>query len=193
AASNMAPTYMAFHPTRKFAYALAEADNGTVTAFSVDGATGGLTKLNQASSGGASPAHVFAHPDGKWLFAANYNDGSIAVPPIDAPGKLGAPVAVHRPEMDTAHHPRSHPSGKFAFLCTPGGDKIFQYRFNEATGKLTANAPASAPGMGQGPRHLDFAPNAKSAYAIGETGGDLLSFDYDAATGLLSNPMVATV
>jgi 6-phosphogluconolactonase len=193
ATSNSAPTYMAFHPSRKFAYALAENDPGSVVAFSVDGATGGLTRLNQASSGGNGPAHISVHPSGKWLFAANYNSGQTAVLPIDGSGKVAAPVDVQMPVKDTAHNLRSDPAGKFVFLSTPGGDKVFQYKFDQTAGKLTANSPASAPGMGQGPRHLDFAPNAKNAYVIGETGGDLLSYDYDAATGLLSNPMVTTI
>jgi len=93
----------------------------------------------------------------------------------------------------TAHNMRSDPAGKYVFMSTPGDDKVFQYKLNEATGKLTANTPASVSGMGQGPRHLDFAPNAKNAYAIGEKGAGLLSFDYDAATGLLSNGMVTPI
>jgi 6-phosphogluconolactonase len=193
ATANAAPTYMAFHPTRKFAYALSESDPGSVVAFSVDGATGGLTRLNQAASGGDGPAHISVHQSGKWLFAANYNSGHIAVLPIDAAGKLGAAVDVQRPVNETAHNMRPDPAGKYVFLSTPGGDKVFQYKLDQATGKLSANSPASISGMGQGPRHLDFAPNAKNAYAIGETGGDLLSFDYDAATGLLSNAMVADI
>jgi 6-phosphogluconolactonase len=191
--SNNAPTYMAFHPTRKFAYALSESDPGSIVAFSVDGATGGLTRLNQAASAGDGPAHVSVHPSGKWLFVANYNSGHIAVLPIDGAGKLAPAVDVQQPVMETAHNMRTDPAGKYVFLSTPGGDKVFQYKLNETTGKLTANAPASVSGMGQGPRHLDFAPNAKNAYVIGETGGDLLSYDYDANTGLLSNPMVADI
>jgi 6-phosphogluconolactonase len=197
ATSNSAPTYMAFHPTRKFAYALSESDPGSVVAFAVDGATGGLTRLNQAPSGGNGPAHISVHQSGKWLFAANYNSGHIAVLPIDAAGKLAAAVDVQQPVKTTAHNLRPDPAGKYVFLSTPGAtpgdDKVFQYKFNEATGKLTANNPPSITGMGQGPRHLDFAPNAKNAYAIGETGGGLLSYDYDASTGLLSNPMVASI
>jgi len=193
ATANSAPTYMAFHPTRKFAYALSENDPGSIVAFSVDGASGGLTRLNQAASGGDGPAHISVHGSGKWLFCANYNSGHIAVLPIDGAGKLGAAVDVQRPVNSTAHNMRPDPAGKYVFLSTPGGDKVFQYKFDEATGKLSANSPASIAGGGQGPRHLDFAPNAKNAYAIGETGGGLISYDYDAGTGLLSNPQVIPI
>jgi 6-phosphogluconolactonase len=194
AMSDAAPTYMAFHPTRKFAYALSENDPGSIVAFSVNGATGGLTRLNAVPSAGDGPAHLSVHPGGKWIFVANYNNGVIAVLPVDpTTGRVSAAVDTMKPVPETSHNMRTDPEGRFVFLSTPGGDKIFQYKFDQATGKLSANSPASVPGMGQGPRHLDFRPDGKSAYAIGETGGGLMSFDYNAATGQLSNGMVATI
>jgi 6-phosphogluconolactonase len=196
ATSASSPTYMAFHPTRKYAYALSENDPGRIVAFSVDGATGGLTRLNDAASGGNGPAHLSVHKSGKWLFVANYNSGHIAVLAVDAQGRVGAPVDVQHPVSMTAHNMQADPAGKYVFLCstdTAEGNRIFQYRLDEVTGKLAANNPASVSGMGEGPRHLAFHPSAKYAYAVGEGGGSVLSFDYDAATGLLSNGMVTKI
>jgi 6-phosphogluconolactonase len=195
ATAGMAPTYMAFHPTRRFAYALTELGNRLV-AFSVDGTTGALTKLNDVSSAGDGPAHVSVHRSGKWLFVANYNDGNIAVLPIDAQGRLGAPAYTDQPVTMTAHNLRADPAGRYVFLCstqTTAGNRIFQYQFDEATGKLSPNTPPSASALGEGPRHLSFHPSAKSAYAVGEGGGSLISYDYDATKGLLSNPMVTKI
>lgn len=48
------------------------------------------------------------------------------------------------------------PSGKFVYSTDLGLDRIYQYRLDNATGKLTPNDPpfiaASSPGAG--PRHL---------------------------------------
>jgi 6-phosphogluconolactonase len=195
ATAATAPTYMAFHPTRKFAYAAAELANRLV-AFSVNPTTGALTRLNDVASAGDGPAHVNVHKSGKWLFVANYNDGNAAVLPIDAEGRLGAPVSNVKPVTMTAHNMQADPAGRYVFLCsteTSAGNRIFQYLFDEATGKLTPNTPPSASGMGEGPRHLSFHPSAKYAYAVGEGGGSLIAFDYDATKGLLSNPMVTKI
>jgi 6-phosphogluconolactonase len=192
ATSAAAPTYLAFHPTRRYVYALSEADPGRIVAFAADGA-GLLTRINDAASGGNGPAHLSVHGSGKWLLVANYNSGHVAVLPIQPNGGVGAPVDVQHPANEQVHHIVSDPMGTFVFVCATGPDRIFQYRLDEATGKLTPNTPAFVSGGGQSPRHMAFHPNGASAYVVGESGGSVTAFDYDGATGRLSNPMVTRV
>ena len=45
--------------------------------------------LNTVSSGGAGPAHLSIHPSGRFVLAANYFGGSVAVLPVLADGSLG--------------------------------------------------------------------------------------------------------
>ena len=89
AAETSNPSFLALHPNGRFLYAANENPNGMVSAFSIEHASGALTLLNSVSSRGAGPCHIAVDRTGKWLFAANYNSGSVAVFPVDADGKLG--------------------------------------------------------------------------------------------------------
>jgi 6-phosphogluconolactonase len=53
--------YLAFHPSHEFLYALNEVAAGRLVAFAVNPRTGMLTRLDDASSGGAGPAHISVH------------------------------------------------------------------------------------------------------------------------------------
>jgi 6-phosphogluconolactonase (cycloisomerase 2 family) len=81
---------------QEVSYAINEISNfagpntvGSATSMAVDSTTGDLRIMNVVSSGGAGPARVGIDPQGKWLFAANYGGGSVAVLPILADGSLG--------------------------------------------------------------------------------------------------------
>ena len=49
------PSFLALHPNNRYLYAVAEANGGAVSAFSIEGRTGKLTLLNTVSSKGAGP------------------------------------------------------------------------------------------------------------------------------------------
>jgi 6-phosphogluconolactonase len=193
AKTGNSPSYIAFHPSRKYLYVLNEEDPGQIQAFSINRATGALTMINEASSGGNGPAHLSVHPSGKWVFAANYNSGHVAVLPVDDQGGVGEPVDIQKPVDEAAHNVVSDPAGVYVFVSSTTADRIMQYKLNQSSGKLMANMPAFVSGMGQSPRHLAFHPNAQSAYVLGESGGSVTTFRYDAATGLLSNPVVSKI
>lgn len=184
--------------------------SGSVSAFSIDPENGQLTLLNTEASGGAGPTYVSLHPAGKHLLVANYFGGSIAVLPILADGKLGKATDVkeitgkigpttaeHAPpgsfaisghDHTHAHMIEASPDGRFVVHADLGQDKIFVWKFNVDTGKLTPNDPpfVSLP-PGDGPRHFDFHPNGKWFYSIQEEGSTLVLFDYDAETGKLTS------
>jgi 6-phosphogluconolactonase (cycloisomerase 2 family) len=182
---------------------------GSLSAFSVDRADGGLTLLNTVRSGGAGPTYVSLHPDGRHLLVANYFGGSVAVLPVLADGKLGEPSdvkvdsgkvgparAAHAPPGSFAFsgHDRTHahmiqadPSGRFVLHVDLGLDRIFVWRFDPGRGVLTPNDPPSVElPPGDGPRHFAFHPNGRWFYSIQEEGSTLVVFDYDGATGRLA-------
>ncbi|RLS34190.1 MAG: lactonase family protein [Planctomycetota bacterium] len=182
---------------------------GTVSAYSIDPAQGKLTLLNTVRSGGAGPTYVSLHPSGKYLLVANYFGGSISVLPILADGHLGEATdvkqdegvigptrAAHAPpgsfaisghDRTHAHMIESDPSGKYVIHVDLGLDRIYVWKFDATTGKLSANDPAfvSLP-PGDGPRHFHFHPNGKWFYSIQEEGSTVVLFDYDATKGTLS-------
>jgi 6-phosphogluconolactonase len=97
------PSFLAVHPNGRYLYAVNEVGDfggqksGSVSAFAIDTGAGALKPINTVASRGESPAHLAIDPAGKWLVAANYSGGSIAVFPVGADGALGDAVDVlHR-------------------------------------------------------------------------------------------------
>lgn len=68
-----------------------------------------------------------------------------------------------------------------------GMDRIFVWKFDVESGKLSPNDPASVTfPPGDGPRHFIFHPNGRWFYSLQEEASTLVSFDYDAAAGKLT-------
>lgn len=209
------PSWLAFDPTFRFLYAANEVSNfkdagsGAVTAYAVEKASGRLTRINTVASEGAGPAHLSVHPSGRFVFVANYHGGSFAVLPVLSDGKLGAAVDVKRDsgELGSLHaasgppgsfaisgHDRTHghmieadPSGQFVIGADLGMDRLHVWRFDLQSGKLTpvAQSPVVIP-SGDGPRHFVFHPNKRWVYSLQEEASTLILFDFDAATGGLT-------
>jgi 6-phosphogluconolactonase len=199
AAESASPSFLAIHPNRRFVYAVNEGNGaGSVSAFAADSKTGKLTPINSVPSQGNGPCHLALDQTGKWLAVANYGSGHLAILPVAADGKLGdQPVAVVRnegsgPNKSRQQGPHAHeavfsPDSRFLLLADLGLDKIFVYRFDAATGKITPNDPPSASvAPGAGVRHMAFHPNGKIVYAINEMGNTITAFQYDAAKGALT-------
>src|ERR1700728_4023552 len=170
--SNANPSWLAFDPSKTHLYAANEtatspgSSSGSVSAYSIDGASGHLTLLNTVSSEGAGPAHLSVHPSGKWVLVANYAGGTVAVLPIQAGGKLGAASDVKRDhgplgpahassappgsfaisghENPHAHMVQSDPAGRFVLASDLALDRIFIWKFDADHGTLAANDPAAA-------------------------------------------------
>lgn len=191
------PTFLALSPDARFLYAVSEASGmGTVHAYRVDDTTGTLTFLNQQSTGGDGPAYVSTDRTGRWVLVANYGGGSVALLPT-ADGHLGeaADVVQHtgtgpnkeRQEAPHAHYIHVSPDNRYAYAADLGIDRVRVYRLDDEQGSLTS-APvlevATAPGAG--PRHLDFHPNGRFAYLVGELDGTVTAYAYDAVSGDLS-------
>ena len=192
----------------KTLYAASEVDKGVVQAWRI-GSNGELSELNQVASGGAGPVYLSLTPDGRHLLVANYVSGSIAVLPVNEEGNLGEAVDIHQGQgpagaerpaaavegsfaISDHNGPHAHmiaadPSGKFVYSTDLGLDRIYQYRLDNASGKLTPNDPpfidASSPGAG--PRHFVFTPQGDGLWLINEEASTLTFYHLDKQTGLL--------
>jgi 6-phosphogluconolactonase len=195
-AETQSPSYLAVSPNRRFLYAVNEVDTfegkkaGSVSAFSIDSASGKLTLLNQVSSGSPGPTHLAIDPLGKWLFVANYGGGSLADFAIEPDGRLGQMVTFLQhtgtgadPARQKSPHPHEvvpSPDGRFVLSPDLGLDRVFVYKLNAETGKLTdGNPPYAAVKPKSGPRHLAFAPNGKFVYLADEMASTVTAFSYD--------------
>jgi 6-phosphogluconolactonase len=202
------PSFLAFHPSRRFVYAVSEVSDyegqktGAVAAFAVDAKTGALTLLNRQASGGDGPCYITVAPSGRHAFVANYGGGTVSVLPIGIDGKLGTAVSVIRhqgsgPEKGRQDAPHAHsadldPTGRVLLAADLGLDKVMVYRVGE-TGALTANpTPFAALPPGSGPRHLAFGKSGAFAYVIGELSSTVTAFAYDAAAATLKSVQTVT-
>ena len=192
----------------KTLYAASEVEKGVVQAWRI-AASGELSELNQAASGGAGPVYLSLTPDGRRLLVANYVSGSIAVLPVKEDGSLGDAVDVHQDQgpagaarpaaaaegsfaVSDHNGPHAHmisadPSGKFVFSTDLGLDRIYQYRMDSASGKLTPNDPPfiAASSAGAGPRHFVFTPAGDGLWLINEEASTLTFYHLDKQSGLL--------
>lgn len=185
-----------------------EQGHGSVSAFSIDSRDGQLELLNTVSSGGAGPTYASLHPNGRSLLVANYFGGSVSVLPLlrngllgpatdvkQDKGQIGPTRAANAPPGSFAisGHDRTHAhmieadsAGRFVLHADLGLDRIFIWKFDQESGTLLANQPASVSlPPGDGPRHFFFHPNGKWFYSIQEEGSTLALFDYGAEKGTL--------
>jgi len=192
----------------KTLYLASEVEQGVVQALRV-GDNGELNALNQVGSGGAGPVYLSLTPNGHHLLVANYVSGTIAVLPVKPDGSLGEATDTHqdqgepgaaKPEAAVegsfaisdhngphAHMIAADPSGKFVFSTDLGLDRIYQYCFDDRSGKLTPNDPPfiSASSKGAGPRHFVFTPKGDGLWLINEEASTLTHYSLDSASGTL--------
>jgi 6-phosphogluconolactonase len=122
--------------------------------------------------------------------------GSLAILPVDAEGKLSAPVQLSghpasrvNPERQASNHVHSvvsAPDGKYVFVQDLGADKVFAYHYDPKVSHeqpLTPATPASVQlPAGSGPRHLLFSADGKHAWLTTEMSAQVAVFDYKNGT-----------
>ena len=203
AAKSANPSFLAAHPNGRFLYAVNEishfqkmSNDGSVSAFAIDPASGKLQLLNQQASMGDGPCHLALDHQGKCLIVANYNNGSVASYPLGSDGLLSQSVAFFQPKgsgkiPQRQDGPHAHciaisPDDRFALVADLGLDEVMMYRLNTATAQMEVSDPQFvkvAPGAG--PRHLAFHPNGRFVYLINEMGSSIITFGYDPQAGTL--------
>src|SRR5215212_383387 len=174
------PSWLTLDGPEKILFAANEEDEGRVSAFARDSATGTLRPLNDQISHGAAPCYVSLDPSGRYLLLANYSGGTVAVLPVAADGRLEAATCVihHqgssiRPEQEGPHPHmiRPSPDGRCVLVTDLGTDQVLVYRLDTSTGQLTPNeagTPVVSEHPGAGPRHFAFAPSGSTMYVINE-------------------------
>lgn len=194
------PSFVALDPKGRCVYAVREGGGpgGAIVALARNRATHELTILNDQPSGGQGPCYVTVDREGRFVLAANYNSGSVAVLPLAEDGRLqpascviqheGSSVNPSRQKGPHAHSIVLDPANRFAFVPDLGLDKIMIYRLDREQGKLLPNDPPFAKcEPGSGPRHFTFHPDGKHAYVIEELSSTVTAFAYDAAAGSLKS------
>jgi 6-phosphogluconolactonase len=170
---------------------------GGVSAFAVDRKTGALRLLNYKESKGRGPSYVSVDASGRYVLDANYGGGFVEVFSLAKDGSLdqqtafvqhtGSSVHPQRQTKPYAHWFRTDPSNKFGLVADLGMDQVVVYKFDGKTGQLTPHDPPFLRvAAGMGPRHLAYHPNGKWIYGIAELANEVMAFNWDSKSGVLT-------
>lgn len=189
AGSVSAALDIAVEPPARFAYAANQVDN-TISVYTVDGETGQLlpkgfvgTELTQVA-----PQKILAHPNGRFVYAANLGNIPAVGPNISAytvdaaTGQLipGSPAGTGEGPFDMAFSP----DVAFAYVAAETSNFIWEYSINPSSGLLSLiRAPISD---GTQPTAIRFHPSGNFAYVVYAGTNRVALYDVNTATGELT-------
>src|SRR5258708_7252088 len=179
---------------------VSNAEDGEIGAYSMqaDGALKALVRTQAAKV--VMPMAV--SPNRRLLYAASrskpytvhvyaIDPGTGALKPLST-----APLAESFPYISLDRNGRSilvDATNRFVYVPNLGTDQIFQFVFDEKSGRLTSNTPAVAQmKQGTGPRHFIFSPDNRFVYLLSELVATVTTLSLDAKTGLLTETSSAS-
>jgi len=136
------PRHFALHPNGKFAYVIDEM-HSAVSVFSNDATVGSFRPLQTISTlpkdftGENNDAEVRVHPSGKFLYASNRGDDSIAIYAIDQSKGTLEPVGNAHTGGKEPRNFEIDPTGTLLFAANQKSDSIVVFRIDGKTGQLT--------------------------------------------------------
>ncbi len=181
------PAPLAVHPSGKFMF-VGRRGIPAVSSYGVDPATGDL-KLISTASLDSDPCYLATDKTGRFLLSSYYAAGRAAVHRIDDSGAVLTPPVEWLATGGGAHSIQTDSSNTYAFvphIAGKGPNAIFQFRFDEVTGRLTPNTPPTVtPETEAGPRHFCFHPTPDTLYVSNEQGCSVTGYAFDRSSGTL--------
>jgi 6-phosphogluconolactonase len=197
------PSYLALSRDQRVLYSV-HGDGDYASAFALDPKSGQAKFIGRAATGGKNGVREALDPSGKYLVVANYSSGSVAVLPVGPDGALGdqhqlialpGEPGPHKVEQQSSH-PHDvvfDPSGRFVLVPDKGLDRVFVFRFDGTTGKLTPTEQGSVRSRpGAGPRHVAFHPKLPIVWVLNELNSTMATYRFDPYSGSLTPFQVIT-
>ena len=172
-AASGGPFLLAINPNKEYLYA-GHRNVPEISSWRVDQGDGSLSKIGTITPE-TGPAFMSTDRKGRYLLSSFYQSGHAAVHPIGDDGVVGDPPIEFIATDNGAHAMQTDPSNRFAFVPhiarlndnvmepqndSVGPNVIYQYKFDENTGRLTPNSPAQVEQSERlGPRHYCFHPS----------------------------------
>jgi 6-phosphogluconolactonase len=177
---------MAVSADKRILYAASRSKPYSVHAYSIDRGTGAL-KLIATSPLAESFPYISLDRTGRVLFGASYGGNLVSVNAVGGDRRiLPEPLQVI-PTARNAHAIRVDNSNRFVFVPHLGTDQVFQFVFDERSGRLAANTPPLLQmKAGTGPRHLVVSSDNRFVYLLSELVATITTLSLDQKTGLLS-------
>ena len=144
--------------------------------------------LTIACSGGAGPRHVIFHPNGKTAYLLHELSNAISSFRYTSDAFIHIQtIPMLPPDFDgrtTASAIKISADGRRLFGSNRGHDSIAAYDIDPDTGRMSLLAISRL--VGKTPRDFEFMPGGKFVLLGHESSNELMSYAYDAATGLLT-------
>ena len=160
-----------------------------ISSYRVDPRTGSLSFLGTAPLQG-EPVYVSTDRTGRFVLSAYYYQSTAAVHAVDDDGAVAFPPVEWRYTAHGAHAILTDRSNRFAYvphIANRGPNRIYQFRFDERTGRLAPNDPPfHAPREYLGPRALAFHPFLDVVYFSDEQGSSVTAYAIDPERGTLA-------
>jgi 6-phosphogluconolactonase len=143
ASPGAGPRHLTFSSDGRFLYVINEMQS-TVVTYAYDAGTGVLRELQSIStlpkgfSGTSTGAEIEIDPSGKFLFASNRGDDSIAVFSIDSRTGTLTHVDTDPTGGKTPRHFTVDPTGTWLLAANQDSDNITVFRFDQNAGRLIA-------------------------------------------------------
>lgn len=154
-----------------------------ILTLALDRETGVLTPLSRRDLPEGGMNYLALTRDGSGLLGASYGGGygiSLAV----EDGIVGEPISTIR--YPNLHSVLPSADGRFAYFVSLGADLVAQYEVAEDLSLFPLDPATAAAPAGSGPRHLVFGDAQDAVYVITEFSGEVLHYDRDTGTGVLT-------
>jgi len=177
---------MAVSADKRILYAASRSKPYSVHAYAIDRGTGAL-KLVATSPLAESFPYISLDRTGRVLFGASYGGNLVSVNAVGGDRRiLPEPLQVI-PTARNAHAIRVDNSNRFVFVPHLGTDQVFQFVFDERSGRLASNTPPLLQlKAGTGPRHLVVSSDNRFVYLLSELVATVTTLSLDPKTGLLA-------
>jgi len=186
------PGPLAFSPDTSFVYAaMTGLEDGRAGVSTLKrAADGSLSIVGETAEITSRTPYIRVDKQGRFLLAAHYGEGDVTVYRITN-GICTGELLDHRKTERTAHCIEVDPSGRFVFVPHTAPNKVYQFRLDENTGKLSPNNPPFVKGPDSDhkyhePRHYAHHPKFNIAYTSNENGGGISSWKFDPKSGTLT-------
>jgi 6-phosphogluconolactonase len=182
------PAPIAVDPRRQFLY-VGRRGEREISSYRIDQRTGALALIGTVGLP-TDPCYLSTDRRGKFLLVSYYEGKGVSVHLIGEDGAVNDPPVERRETARGAHSIQTDPSNRFAFvphIAGRGPNEIWQFRFDERTGRLTPNSPPKViPDQPVGPRHFCFHPSKDLVYFSNEQGCSVAVYRFDASAGTLT-------
>ena len=165
-------------PNNRFLYAAN--NSGTVSAYTINGATGALNVVG-AIAAGTTPSGMAVSPNGSFLYVSNQGSNNVSAFRIN--GTTGdLTFEENEPAGTLPSGVVVSPNSLFLYVSNQGTNNVSTFSINGTTGALTGvGAPVAA---GTAPGGVAISPNGSFLYVSNQTSNNVSVFTIDGGGGL---------